>query len=146
MSPLRPSVFEDDDTEIDLSAFKPKSASAPAPSPEVVREISEAGGFPSRAPQRGQEGEGARPSRGPAPELPVQRAAEAPRNLAKTGRTVLLNARITQRAHDRFHAIVAAERVRYETGELTHRVTLGEVVELALAALEREMEQRGRAQ
>jgi hypothetical protein len=146
MSPLRPSVFEDDGADIDLSAFKPKSASAPAPSPEVVREISEAGGFPSRAPRREQEGEGARPSRGPAPELPVQRVAEAPRNLAKTGRTVLLNARITQRAHDRFHAIVAAERVRYETGELTHRVTLGEVVELALAALEREMEQRGRAQ
>jgi len=145
MSPLRPSVFEDDDADIDLSAFKPKSASAPAPSPEVVREISEAGGFPSRTPRREQEGGGARPSHGPAPELPVQRAAEAPRNLAKTGRTVLLNARITQRAHDRFHAIVAAERVRYETGELTHRVTLGEVVELALAALEREMEQRGRA-
>ena len=62
---------------------------------------------------------------------------------AKTGRTVLLNARITQRAHDRFHEIVEAERLRYEAGELTHRVTLGEVVERALAALEREIGQGG---
>jgi hypothetical protein len=51
---------------------------------------------------------------------------------------VLLNARITQRAHDRFHEIVAQEYARYEAGEITHRVTLGEVVELALEALERE--------
>jgi len=52
---------------------------------------------------------------------------------------VLLNARVTQRARDRFHDIVEAERLRYEAGDLTHRVTLGEVVERALAALEREL-------
>jgi hypothetical protein len=57
---------------------------------------------------------------------------------------VLLNARITQRAHDRFHGIIESERIRYERGELMHRVTLGEIVERALAALEREMEQTRR--
>jgi hypothetical protein len=85
-----------------------------------VRKVSEEGGFPSRAPP------------------PPRRLAAA-----KTGRTVLLNARITPRAHDRFHDIVEAERLRYEAGELTHRVTLGEVVERALAALEREIGQGG---
>ena len=58
--------------------------------------------------------------------------------LTKSGRTVLLNARITQRAHDRFHEIVEAERLRYERGEIMHRATLGEIVERALAALQRE--------
>jgi hypothetical protein len=143
MNPVRPSVFEDD-AEIDLSPFKPKSAPEVAPTPEMVREISEAGGFPSRAPRREREGEGTWPRRDSAPELSVQRAGEAPRSLVKTGRTVLLNARITQRAHDRFHTIVAAERARYEAGELTHRVTLGEIVERALAALEHEMAQERR--
>ena len=65
--------------------------------------------------------------------------------LVKSGRTVLLNARITPRAHDRFHAIIESERLRYERGELMHRVTLGEVVERALAALERELAQTRRA-
>ena len=37
--------------------------------------------------------------------------------------------------------LLEAERLRYEAGELTHRVTLGEVVEQALAALERERAQ-----
>ena len=69
--------------------------------------------------------------------------AQPPKRLTtpKTGRTVLLNARVTQRAHDRFHEIIERERLRYEAGELTHRVTLGEIVERALAALEREMGQ-----
>jgi hypothetical protein len=119
MSGARPNIFDD----IDLSGFAPKSEGEAPPSPETVRKVSEEGGFPSRPP----------------------RAGAPPRRLvaAKTGRTVLLNARITQRAHDRFHDIVEAERLRYEAGELTHRVTLGEVVERALAALEREIGQGG---
>ena len=117
MSGGRPNIFDD----LDLSSFAPKSDSEAPPSPETVRKVSEEGGFPSRAP------------------FTLRRLAAA-----KTGRTVLLNARITQRAHDRFHDIVEAERLRYEAGELTHRVTLGEVVERALAALERETGQ-GRA-
>jgi hypothetical protein len=124
MSGTRPNIFADDD--IDLSGFAPKKEqSAPPVPPETVRRVSEEGGFPSRSPK---------PRTPPAP--PPKRPLAA-----KTGRTVLLNARVTQRAHDRFHEIVESERLRYEAGELTHRVTLGELVERALAALDREMRQ-----
>lgn len=123
MSGSRPSIFSED--EIDLSRFEPKAEpQTPPVPPETVRRVSEESGFPSRA---------------PAPQPP--RRVGAP----KTGRTVLLNARVTQRAHDRFHAIIERERLRYEAGEITHRVTLGEIVERALAALEREMGQGSNA-
>lgn len=124
MSGTRPSIFSNDD-DLDLSRFAPKAGPAtPAVPTETVRRVAEEGGFPSRAP---------RPQ---APALPSRRLATA-----RTGRTVLLNARVTQRAHDRFHEIIERERLRYEAGEITHRVTLGEIVERALAALEREMAQ-----
>lgn len=124
----RPSIFDQPD-DLDLSRFTPKGApeTAPVP-PETVRKVSEEGGFPSRSPQL----------RSPAPAKPAVKNI-----LAKTGRTELLNARITPRALERFHDIVKAERQRYEAGDLTHRVTLGEVVEQALAALERERTQQG---
>jgi hypothetical protein len=132
MSGSRPSIFSDDDAGIgiDLSGFAPKTAAAKQLVPtETLEQVSEENGFPSRAPK-------VRAARPQPPKRPV---------LAKSGRTVLLNARITQRAHDRFHEIVEAERQRYETGELMHRATLGEIVERALAALEREIGQSGRA-
>jgi hypothetical protein len=122
MAGSRPSIFNDD---LDLSGFSPKAElEKPPVSPETVRKVSEEGGFPSRSPR----------PRAPAP--PPRRPV-----LTKSGRTVLLNARITQRAHDRFHEIVEAERLRYECGEVMHRATLGEIVERALAALEREIRQ-----
>jgi hypothetical protein len=122
----RPSIFTDND-DLDLSRFAPKSGpETPRVPPETVRKVSEEGGFPSRTPKPR------------APAKPVKRLS-----MVKTGRTELLNARITPRALERFHDIVEAERLRYETGELTHRVTLGEVVEQALAALERERTQHG---
>ena len=62
----------------------------------------------------------------------------------RTGRTVLLGARISPQTHERFHQIVEEERRRFEAGEITHRVTLGEIVERALMALEREMAGKGR--
>ena len=121
----RPSIFEEND-DLDLSRFTPKTASETPPvPPETVHKVSEEGGFPSRAPK---------------PRAP---AKPANKSSAKTGRTELLNARITPRALERFHHIVEAERQRYEAGDLTHRVTLGEVVEQALAALERERTQQG---
>jgi hypothetical protein len=124
MSGSRPSIFNDD---LDLSSFAPKAdLEKPSVPPETVRKVSEEGGFPSRSPR-------------PAPTSLVQRPV-----LTKSGRTVLLNARITQRAHDRFHDIVQAERARYELGEIMHRPTLGEIVERALAALEREIGQRAK--
>ncbi|MGA8193873.1 MAG: hypothetical protein WB902_10935 [Acetobacteraceae bacterium] len=131
MSGSRPSIFSDDDAGIgiDLSGFAPKTAAAKQlVPPETLEQVSEENGFPSRAPK-------VRAARPQPSKRPV---------LAKSGRTVLLNARITQRAHDRFHKIVEAERQRYETGELMHCATLGEIVERALAALEREIGQDGR--
>jgi hypothetical protein len=128
MSGTRPSIFASDDN-IDLSGFEPKKEPEKPVPAETVRRVSEEGGFPSRAPKP-------RAQPVPPPKRPVT---------AKTGRTVLLNARVTQRAHDRFHEIIERERLRYEAGELTHRVTLGEIVERALAALEREMELGERA-
>jgi hypothetical protein len=118
MSGSRPSIFENDD--IDISGFAPKGEPTEAPvRADTVRQVSEAGGFPSRS--------------------PTQRTAAAPKVFPKkSGRTVLLNARITQGAHDRFHAIVESERLRFERGEIMHRPTLGEIVERALIALERE--------
>ena len=131
MAGARPSIFGDDSSgdepgaDIDLSGFAPKrTTDKPAVPDATVRRTSEEGGFPSR------------PARPQTPPL---------RRPVKSGRTVLLNARITQRAHDRFHAIIESERLRFERGELMHRVTLGEVVERALAALERELAQTGRA-
>ena len=126
MSGSRPSIFSGDD-DLDLSRFKPKTElEKAAVSEEAVRQIAEEGGFPSRAPK---------PRAAVRPQLPKRPI------LAKSGRTELLNARITKRAHDEFHDIVEAERLRYEAGESMHRVTLGEVVERALAALKREMAQ-----
>jgi hypothetical protein len=131
MAGARPSIFGDDSSgdepgaDIDLSGFAPKrTTDKPAVPDTTVRRTSEEGGFPSR---------------------PAQPQTPPLRRPVKSGRTVLLNARITQRAHDRFHAIIESERLRFERGELMHRVTLGEVVERALAALERELAQTGRA-
>ena len=117
MQGSRPSIFDND---VDLTPFKPKIDQEPAIPPEMVRRVAAESGFPSRSPI--------------SPPLP-----SPIRRPIKTGRTVLLNARVTRRAHDRFHAIVAAEQARYEAGEIMHRPTLGEIVERALLALEREM-------
>jgi hypothetical protein len=127
MSGSRPSIFRSDnaDSDIDLSGFAPKSGpEKPSVSAEIIHQVSDENGFHSRPPR---------------PRSPMQPPLAKRPNITKSGRTVLLNARITQRAHDRFHAIIEQERLRYEAGELTHRVTLGEVVERALAALEREI-------
>jgi hypothetical protein len=131
MSGQRPSLFAPED-DLNLSQFMPKSElDAPPVPPETMQRVSEENGFPSRAPK--------------------PRAAARPQPLkqpisAKSGRTVLLNARITQRARDRFHQIVESERLRYERGEIMHRPTLGEIVERALATLEREIGQGGQTE
>lgn len=121
MPSARPSIFDDN---FDLSGFTPRTDLEKDLVPqEIVRKVSEEGGFPSRSPAH------------PSPS-PLKRTT-----LTKSGRTVLLNARVTQRAHDRFHGIVEDERLRYERGEIMHRPTLGEIVERALIALEREIAQ-----
>lgn len=116
-SRARPSLFHDT-TDTDLGRFAPKTGPAePSPAADTIRRVSEEGGFPSRS--------------------PLSRKVPSPAR-QKAGRNTLLNARVTQRAHDRFHALVRAEQARFEAGEISHRVTLGEMVERALAALERE--------
>jgi hypothetical protein len=121
MQGSRPSIFDND---VDLTPFKPKIDQEPTIPPETVQRIAAESGFPSRSPVS------------PQPPSPIRRPI-------KTGRTVLLNARVTRHAHDRFHAIVASEQARYEAGEIMHRPTLGEIVERALLALEREMKGEG---
>ena len=123
MSGTRPSIFGDEN-DLDLSRFEPKAGpEAPRCRPRPCCGFRRRGAF--QAARR-------TVHQSPPPKRPLT---------AKTGRTVLLNARVTQRAHDRFHEIIERERLRYEAGELTHRVTLGEIVERALVALEREMGQ-----
>jgi len=131
MSGSRPSIFQDDaGSDIDLSGFAPKDKTEkPGVSAETVRQVSDENGFHSRPPR---------------PRAPLEPPPSKRTSSIKSGRTVLLNARITQRAHDRFHALIERERLRYEAGELTHRVTLGELVERALAALEREIDTEAR--
>ena len=124
MSGARPSIFkEDPENDIDLSTFAPKGEpETPPVADETVRRVSEEGGFHSRA------------SKPRIPPKPSKRR----NGIKTTGCTVLLNARVTQRAHDRYHEIMESERARFERGELDHRVTLGELVERAVAAIERE--------
>jgi hypothetical protein len=119
MAGSRPNIFGDED-DLNLDQFKP-GTETPKPSvpAAAIRKLSEEGGFPSRSPT-------------------VDKLTTVARRTAKTGRTVLLNARVTQRAHDRFHELVDAEYVRFQAGEIMHKPTLGEIVERALAAYERE--------
>ena len=133
MSGSRPSLFEDDaEPEINLAQFSPIPKADQSPVPDAaMRQLSEVSGFPSR--------QAASPTVGK-----LTTAQSPPAGTPKTGRTVLLNARITPRAHARFHELVATEAQRYQAGEITHRVTLGEMVEMALAALERELAVKGR--
>jgi hypothetical protein len=123
MAGSRPNIFQND--PVDLSRFTPKAEPTHAPVPnETVRRVAAEAGFPSR---------------NPAPTTVDQLSSVQARPVSpKSGRTVLLNARVTQRAHDRFHEIVAAEAARFRAGEIMHKPTLGEIVERALAALERE--------
>lgn len=139
MSDIRPSIFaEDSDDDVDLTRFAPKALKPPPVPAADIRRLSEESGFPSRAPSAGDR-------QTTVSQLSTVGSLPAPvRRPAKTGRTQLLNARVTPKALERYHAIVAAEQQRYEAGEITHKPTLGEIVEMALAALERERAKKGR--
>lgn len=139
MSDIRPSIFaEDSDDDVDLTRFAPKALKPPPVSAADIRRLSEESGFPSRAPSAGDR-------QATVAQLSTVDVSPAPvRRPAKTGRTQLLNARVTPKALERYHTIVAAEQQRYEAGEITHKPTLGEIVEMALAALERERAKKGR--
>lgn len=114
MSKTRASIFGDEADPLDLSGFAPKAAhDIQAPPPDAIRAVSEAARFPSRE---------ARPA-APAPAPPKR---EQRRH--RTGRNVQFNIRARQKTIDAFLAI--ADREGW---------VLGEVLEHAVAALEREL-------
>ena len=121
MSRERSSIFEDTD-DLDVSGFGPKSAPQPdAMPPERVRAVAEASRFPSREAKASQPAEPA-----PAP------AKHAPRRY-RTGRSLQFNCRTTQACFDGMYEI--ADRQGWK---------IGETLEHALAALQRELEGQGR--
>jgi hypothetical protein len=113
MANNRLSVFEDGDGDVDLSAFAPKPDSdKPKPPMEQVRAVTEAARFRSREPA-------------PAASVPPKRAP----HYHKTGRTAQLNVRVMPTSFEKVYAI--ADRQGW---------LIGETVERALEALERELE------
>ena len=114
MSSGRASIFDEGaDQDLDLTGFEPKKARAerPAESPEKVRALSEANHFPSRAPARPQP-----------PESPPLRRGR------RTGRNMQLNIKATQDTVDLFYRLTDSQGW-----------VLGETLERALEALEREL-------
>jgi hypothetical protein len=117
MSNPRASIFSDDD-EIDVSGFAPKTGpDASAPLPEQVKAVAEAARFRSREPGL--------------PPAPVVK--RVPRR-HRTGRNVQFNMKASQEAVDTFYAISDQQRW-----------VLGETLEHALAALQRELAGKGGA-
>jgi hypothetical protein len=114
--PERAGIFDSNPIELDTSGFKPK---APAetrknvPDREAVEAVSEAANFPSREPA----------SRKKPPQ-----AVKKARRVHRTGRNIQLNVKVS-----------------LETQELIYAITdqngwvLGETVEHAIAALQREL-------
>lgn len=97
--------------DLDLSDFKPAPIpKKPAVEKEAIREVSEATGFPSRAPERA-----------PTVAKPVVQRRR------RTGRNAQLNVKATPETIARFTAI--ADR---------HGLVFGELLERALDAFERE--------
>jgi hypothetical protein len=100
------------DEQDDLSRFAPNPV--PAPAPEHVREVATAAGFLSREPHQ----------------LAPARPPREPYRY-RTGRTEQFSARIRPEHYDRFYDIARA-----------YGWKLGETVEKALEALEREIHER----
>jgi hypothetical protein len=114
MNATRASIFEEPD--IDVSGFEPKPApDTTAPRPEEVREVSQAASFRSRESQAA-----------PPPKAPIRPKREQRRY--RTGRNVQFNVKASQETVDAFYAI--SDRKGW---------VLGETLEHALAALERQL-------
>ena len=90
MSDIRPSIFaEASDDDVDLTRFAPKALKPPPVPAADIRRLSEESGFPSRAPSAGDR-------QTTVSQLSTVGSLPAPvRRPAKTGRTQLLNARVT---------------------------------------------------
>jgi hypothetical protein len=119
MAKPRASIF-DNTEDFDVSGFKPTATAETAPPTDQVRAIAEASNFPSREPRK--------------PSQPLQAAEAVPMpkrtpRRHRTGRTAQFNARTTPETVEAFYAI--ADRKGW---------LIGETVEHALAALERELQ------
>ena len=101
----RPKILDDED---DLSRFAPASP----PTPDRIKAVATAGGFPSRQPP---------------PSMPAPRPAREPYRY-RTGRTEQFSARIRPEAFDAFYEIARARGWK-----------IGETVEAALAALQEKL-------
>jgi hypothetical protein len=109
----RASIFDDrPDEDLDLTGFEPKTVrpARPAESAEKVRAVSEANHFPSRAPAK------------------AEPARAAQRRARRTGRDRQLNIKATAATIDLFYRLSDSQGW-----------VLGETLERALAALEREL-------
>lgn len=128
MSIPRASIFDGDD--IDVTAFAPKAGpDRSAPAQAAVRAVAEAANFRSR------EGGAAAPKAAtPATPAPVPEATKREPRRHRTGRNVQFNIKVSQKAVDAFYAIT--DRQGW---------VLGETLEHALAALEKALEQDGKA-
>ena len=122
MARERTPIFDEPD-DLDVSSFKPKAGPDPhAASAETIRAVAEASNFPSRQAVKA------------APEpVPAPAAVKRQPRRHRTGRTVQLNARTTQKTVDGFYAIADAQHW-----------LVGETIEHALAALQRELAGQGR--
>jgi hypothetical protein len=125
MSTPRASIFDGED--IDVTAFAPKPGpDRSAPAPAAVRAVAEAANFRSR--------EGGSTAPKPAAFAPAPEAAKRQQRRHRTGRNVQFNIKVSQKAVDAFYAIT--DRQGW---------VLGETLEHALAALEKALEQDGKA-
>jgi hypothetical protein len=116
MSKVRASIFAGD--ELDVSGFTPEAAPDTGPDPETIRAISAQSNFPSREPKQ---------SRASTTSTEAAPPKRQPRR-HRTGRTAQFNARTTPETVEAFYAI--ADRKGW---------LVGETVEHALAALQREL-------
>ena len=117
MSNPRASIFSDDD-DLDVSGFTPKvGPDKSAPMPEAVKAVAEAARFRSREPAA----------------TPEPVAKRIPRR-HRTGRNVQFNVKAAQETVDAFYAISDQQNW-----------VLGETLEHALAALQRELSNGVRA-
>jgi hypothetical protein len=80
----------------DLADFAPVSSPKPKPAPELVRQVSEASNFPSRAPSA-------------TPKIVTEPAPRAPQRRHRTGRNVQLNMKVTAATAERFSKLSDAQ-------------------------------------
>ena len=110
----RASIF-DDDLDLDLSSFQPRSIGNDRPDKDALRTAAEAKGFSSRE-----------PSPAPVPEPALEPQLQ---RRYRTGRNRQLNLKVTDDALRRFYALADAQGL-----------VLGEVFEQAVIALEAALE------